>query len=309
MKKYLILSTALLTIFVIGSCKKDNSTTEGKPSLSGLSINAAPAFVAVGDEFTFRANISSLGVSKGTLPTVGLYWQVNTAKKDTLTRDAAATNPEYHYKVDSLGTYSVYCYAFGGSNYYNTSASSSFRAVDPAQVLSGLSTAQEITAGGLTWQASNLNYQDAGLSFRDSKVLDSAVGRLYSWTEAQTVCPAGWHLPGEEDFSTSFADTEGAISAGALMAGASFLGEEMWEYIPGVNITNSFGFNAIPLGYIDMVDPFTPYNKYGEYACYWTSSQEDGMGTYMYIYAAGKQMQKASGDKETLYMSVRCVKD
>ena len=129
MKKYLILSTALLTIFVIGSCKKDNSTTEGKPSLSGLSINAAPAFVAVGDEFTFRANISSLGVSKGTLPTVGLYWQVNTAKKDTLTRDAAATNPEYHYKVDSLGTYSVYCYAFGGSNYYNTSASSSFRAV------------------------------------------------------------------------------------------------------------------------------------------------------------------------------------
>lgn len=308
MKKYLILSTALLTIFVISSCKKDNSSTEGKPSLSGLSINAAPAFVAVGDEFTFRANVGSLSVSKGELPTVGLYWQVNTAKRDTLTRDIKDSNPEFHYKVDSLGSYNVYCYAFGGKDYYNTSAGTSFRAVDPAQVLSGLSSTEEITAGGLTWQANNLNKQDAGLSFRESKVLDSAVGRLYSWTEAQSACPAGWHLPTKDDFSTSFA-TEGSISAGALMAEASFLEEEMWEYFPEVEITNSFGFNAIPLGYIDTVDPFNPYNKYGEYACYWTSSEEDGMGTYMYIYAGSKQMQTAPGDKNTLYMSVRCVKD
>jgi len=310
MKNYIILGTAILGLLATNACKKDDPTTS-KYSLSGLSVNTTAPYVALGSEFEFNADVRYLAAGDGGTPTVGIYWQVNSAKKDTLTKNVAKSNPAFTYKVDTLGTYNVYCYAFDiEGNYYNTSAAASFVAVDPDKVLTDIAEAEEITVGGKTWMARNLNNQDAGLSFRESTVMDAPLGRLYNWTEAQSACPAGWHLPTLEDYKASFGNPEsGVIPSADLMADASFLGKKIWEYFPDVQITNKYGFNAICLGYIDTVDSFNAYNKYGEYACYWTAGEKDGMGQYLYIYAAQPTAYTGVGDKETLYMSVRCVKD
>jgi len=313
MKKYIILGTALLTIFAIASCKKDDSSTTTKPSLSGLSINSAPVYVEPGSTFTFKADVSSLTSSNGTTPTVGLYWQVNTAKKDTLTRDVSKSNPEFTYTADTLGTYTVYCYAFAGSDYYNTSASCTFKAINPFEVIQGYDgsyTSMEFIAqDGKIWDSFNENDDEYGLSFRNSPALDIPAGRLFNQEEAKDVCPAGMHLPSEAEFRSSFGQADGKILSAEMMADATFDGNKMWEYFPEVQISNAKHFNAMPLGYIDLTDPFNTYNHYGEYACYWTKDEENGMGKFMYIFASNPEMQVGLGDKNSLYMSVRCVRN
>jgi len=312
MRKYIILGTALLTILATGSCKKDEESTT-KPSLSGLSINSVSVYVEAGETLTFKADVSSIAASDKSHPTIGLYWQVNTAKKDTLTRDITKSNPDFVYTADTLGTYTVYCYAFAGSDYYNTSASTSFKAIDPLEVIKGYdgsySSIEIVAQDGKTWDRFNQFDNEYGLSFRDSPALDFPVGRLYNQEEAKTLCSDGTHLPSVADFYSSFGQADGNILAAEMMADATFDGNKMWEYFPAVQISNAKHFNAIPLGYVDITDSFNTYSHYGEYACYWTKDEENGMGKYLYIYAGNPVMQEGLGDKKTLYMSVRCVRD
>lgn len=309
MKNHIIAISVLLGVLVPMGCKKDSSASVTKPSLGGLEIQKAPAFVAAGTTLTFKAGVGAIYASDDTSPVVGLCWQVNSAPKDTLTKDVRKSNPDFLYQVDTLGKYTVTCFAFAIGDYYPSSAATSFQAVDPSTVLSGVAAADEITVNGLTWKARNLGHNTLGRSFRGSPVLDGALGRLFSWEEAQTACPDGWHLPSVAEFQTSFAGTDGSIPSQDLMADASFLGEKMWEYIPGIAINNKYGFNAIPLGYIDSTDSIYTYDRYGEYAMWWTSDQNGSEGTYLYIFEEYAEVRKAHGDKKSLAMSVRCVKD
>ena len=309
MRKYIFAGVILLCALLSAGCKKSSSETTTKPSLDGLGLTQAPAFVDVGTTLTFKAAVGSLYTSDDTTPVIGLYWQVNSAAKDTLTKDISKSNPEFVYKADTLGKYTVICTAFAGSDYYATSVSSEFQAIEAAVALTGVAPAAEITVKGKTWKAQNVNHASMGRCFRNSPVLDDVMGRLFTWEEAQTVCPDGWHLPTVAEFETSFAGEDGTIAAGDLMADASFLDEKMWEYWPQMVITNQYGFNAIPVGYIDTMDSFSTFDKYGEYAMWWTADQNNDLGTYLYIYKEYPQVRKGQGDKKTLAMSVRCVKD
>ena len=309
MRKYIFAGVILLCALLSAGCKKSSSETTTKPSLDGLGLTQAPAFVDVGTTLTFKAAVGSLYTSDDTTPVIGLYWQVNSAAKDTLTKDISKSNPEFVYKADTLGKYTVICTAFAGSDYYATSVSSEFQAIEAAVALTGVAPAAEITVKGKTWKAQNANHASMGRCFRNSPVLDDVMGRLFTWEESQTVCPDGWHLPTVAEFETSFAGEDGTIAAGDLMADASFLDEKMWEYWPQMVITNQYGFNAIPVGYIDTIDSFSTFDKYGEYAMWWTADQNNDLGTYLYIYKEYPQVRKGQGDKKTLAMSVRCVKD
>ena len=63
------------------------------------------------------------------------------------------------------------------------------------------------------------------------------------------------------------------------MADATFLGETMWTYWPQVQITNLYGFNALPLGYIDYTDLINNYDNDVDYAMWWTADADDEMAT------------------------------
>ena len=309
MKKHIIVSVLFLASLLPVACNKSSSTTTTKPSLYGLSMNQAPAYVAQNAVLTFKAEVGGIYTSDGTSPVVGLYWQVGTGQKDTLTLDVSKSNPEYTCKTDTLGSYTVFCYAFSGTDYYTTSVSSSFRAIDPENVLTDVAAADEITVNGKTWKTKNQSHDTMGLSFRNSPIMDGIIGRMFSWEEAQTVCPDGWHLPTVAEFEASFADEDGVINAADLMADASFLDQKMWEYFPQMPISNKYGFNALPLGYIDTLDTFYTYEKYGEYAMWWTADEYEDAGTYLYIYKEYPEVRQYHGDKNSLAMAVRCVKD
>ena len=307
MKKYILLGTALLTLLGAASCKKTDDDTTNTPSLSGLTVNQVPPFLPKGSTLTYKANVDYITVSKGDMPgALGLYWQVNSAKRDTLTRDTAQSNPDFVYTADTLGTYNVFCNAYA-TGYYNASASSSFIVVDPETVLTDVEDPSgEVTVNGITWKAGNLNNGTCGLSFRNSSVLDAPMGRMYNWQEAQTACPAGWHLPTAEEWDAL------GTEAGNLMAPAKFLDLDMWVPALGQKITNSTGFNAIPVGYLDNTASLDKFRRYGEMAAFWTSSDsasDSSLAQFRYILYDNPAIMKGNGSKTSLALSVRCVKD
>ena len=168
MKKTIFYTVLLLAALSAFSCKKkDDDTT--KPSLTGLAIDSDyDNYMGEGATVHLQADISKLASSdsKYSLPeTIGIYYSVN-AKRDTVTTDARVYNPTFSFEVEDAGTYTIYCYAFAGDDFYNASASISFTVVDPATAIEGLPelptieidghTFLTIEQGGKTWMANNL---------------------------------------------------------------------------------------------------------------------------------------------------------
>lgn len=296
----------LAALLLLPACKKDESTTT-KPSLSGLSIDTSIPYVRVGDVLSFTADVNSITAADAdTQPeTIGLAWQVNSASRDTLTRDIRTSNPVFEYTVKEEGSYTVVCYAFAGDDYYATSASTTFQAINPITAMEGMDLQLgTLDLQGRLWTNWNVYESESGRNYEDCEVVASLFGRYYSWEQAQHICPAGWHLPSAQEFDEGL-----GTDAGALMADASFLEKKMWAYWPEVQITNSLHFNAIPVGYIDAAGADAAKNTLGEYALWWTSSEEDGLGEYRYIVERNPLVQKGLGSKHSLYLNVRCVQD
>lgn len=305
MRKATIFTVILAAILSIPACKKTDSTDD-TPSIQGLTMNVAVPYVSVGEELVFQANTSKLSVTKGTMPgVIGLYWQVNSAKKDTLSRNIKSENPEFKYRVDTLGTYQIACYAFS-EGFYNSSAISSFKAIDPTNSLTGVGSTPSVTIGGKEWAASNMDDSDFGTSYKNASVVDTVFGRFYTWDEAQTVCPAGWHLPTAAEWDAL------GNKAGDLMAPAKFLSDEMWEPALGQEITNTTGFNAIPVGYLDNTASTDKFRRFGEMAAFWTASDatsDAALAQFRYLLYDNPEIMKGNGSKTSLALSVRCVKD
>ena len=112
MKKHLIWGTAaLLAVLLAPSCKKEKNISI--PGLSGLMIVSATPFVPSGGEVSFKADASRIVTSDDSTPgAIGICWQLDTGKKDTLTLDVSKSNPEYRITGVEAGNHNVTCYAF-----------------------------------------------------------------------------------------------------------------------------------------------------------------------------------------------------
>jgi len=74
-------------------------------------------------------------------------------------------------------------------------------------------------------------------------------GYLYDWQTAKNVCPRGWHLPSDAEWST-LTDFLGGIDVvgGKLKAeGTIDARTGIWDS-PNVGATNESGFTALPGG-------------------------------------------------------------
>lgn len=319
MKKAIFYAILLLIATQAISCKK-NDDTKTTPSLTGLDLKGEyDQFMGENTDIWVQADVSKLYVSDGSaLPEkIGIYYTVSSTSgvRDTVTLDVKASNPRYNVHFDEAGNYTVQCFAFGGASVYNASMSIAITVVNPETALTGLPEdlpTVEIggypfhttTVEGKTWLANNLYGTDSGRNYQDAEILSSIFGKYYTWTEAQTACPEGWHLPTAAEFDESLSS-----GAGALMADASFVDVKMWSYWPQVAITNKTNFCAIPVGYLDLTKEDKPESAYKTYACFWTQDQVEDRGEFRSIFEQGELVQKSLGDKNTLALSVRCVKD
>lgn len=117
-------------------------------------------------------------------------------------------------------------------------------------------------------------------------------GKFYSWLAALKACPAGWHLPSDEEWTTlaDFLLEDGIASGKEDIA--------LKAEISGGNDT--YGFAAIPSGVCASDGTVYQQDNY----TWWRSSSGKGYGFWQYgLYLEQEQFGNSAG------LSVRCIRD
>lgn len=164
---------------------------------------------------------------------------------------------------------------------------------------------QTVMIGEQLWMAENLNYssESAGAIFSNSSMLSDVFGKLYCWEIAMEVCPAGWHLPSDEEWETLAAYLGGEDIAGSKMKAAS----KYWNSL-NEDSSNESGFSALPGGYLEDPDD-TTYPYMGEMGFFWSTREKSGSSAWFrYVKYDGNLLKAGNGDK-IFGMSVRCLRD
>ena len=155
-------------------------------------------------------------------------------------------------------------------------------------------TYKSVAIGKQHWMAENVNYKSETSScYMDIESKCSEYGRLYSWEEANSVCPAGWHLPTTKEWQTLKAQAKN--NSTGLKSSADWNG------------TDAFGFNALPGG------SYRP-NKVKDLfiipegvAAFWSSTESSQESAWFYkIETSSNGLEKSESDKR-IGFSVRCI--
>lgn len=162
-----------------------------------------------------------------------------------------------------------------------------------------------VQIGDQLWMAENLNYATVDAAGNPSGSCPDGearnckkMGRLYTWDDAQNICPEGWRLPAREDFDALIK------SAGVSTAGKTLKSTSGW-FKKGDG-TDDFGFAALPAGYRRLDGRF---DGIGGNASFWsTSENSDGAAFYLELdFSSPVAKLEAFGKGES--RSVRCVKN
>lgn len=331
MKFKTIIAAAAILLVSICSCKKEEPTND---YFSGEITLPFPEYVNAGYTKTFSIDtLTVLKKTDGSKEGIGYYYTDVDLKRDTLkTADGAVLKRTF--TVTAPSSLETHHFSFSGyaAGYYGSAATAYFtvvsedsitgmeHAVDDPSFTDPRDGRKYYTAEGcgLEWMASNLTWKGAGFPYLDCPAMTPIFGNYYTWEEAQTVCPEGWRLPtdaewtalavqyGGEASAEPFMDIKGA--AGKLMAIAQFNNETLWEYWPQVGIDNASGLTVLPFGYAMTGEGSHKFDGYQKYAAFWTADQEGGYGVYRLFYDNQNMIFTGRGSKTDFAASVRCVR-
>ena len=180
-----------------------------------------------------------------------------------------------------------------------------------------------VEIGRQTWYAENLNYAaDGSVCYENSPDSCAKYGRLYDWNTAMTACPAGTHLPTNDEWTTLMEFIGGESKAGTKLK--SSMG---WIYFNGIPAgTDDYGFSALPGGKGGSNGNFWGSGDHG----HWWSATKDtttqrqldndegdlwitlvdinNLVWTLYIYHYVQDVGRSSEEKNRL-LSVRCVQN
>ena len=190
-----------------------------------------------------------------------------------------------------------------------------------------------IRIGNQTWMAQNLKYagnipQGSETSSTDayrynpddfSDAVDE-YGYLYNWAAAmngenptnenpssvQGICPSGWHLPSDAEWTQLTDYLGGTGNAGVMLAGQPAAQDRYWQ-TSDMTMSVTFGksgFNALPAGYYVG----TNYSSFGSGTGFWSATENTSEYAYVRsIYYESTSMDR-NYDNKVKGNSVRCVK-
>lgn len=226
LKKLRIAGFITLGLLAALACKKQEETT-AYPTLEGnIAIIGLEEFVDAMGNRTIRLKPSGAEHPEG--KEMGYCWKVTPVmdKYDTtrfengLNREGKTSDGSFEYQIkDSLGTYTVYCYAFA-SGYSSTYAIGYTTLVKKGEngsitntgIYDNANEVEEdnqyhyVTIGNTDWITMNVyeNKGYAGISFRDADVMGEIFGVYYNYDEAVAACQSvgegEWRLPTENDW-------------------------------------------------------------------------------------------------------------
>jgi uncharacterized protein (TIGR02145 family) len=195
-----------------------------------------------------------------------------------------------------------------------------------------------VTIGTQTWMAENLkttkyndgtaipnvtdNSQWGGLGTgaycwynNEAATYQSTYGALYNWytvdnnestkiasNGGKNICPIGWHVPTDTEWTTLTTYLGGESVAGGKLKET---GTTHWT-TPNTGATNETGFTALPGGYRNW-DGWS-FRSIGDYGYWWSSSPNGTYGDCRHMIYINSDGASDTGIR-TFGLSVRCVKD
>ena len=160
------------------------------------------------------------------------------------------------------------------------------------------------------WNNGSPTNQPAFCYYGNNESNKPIYGNLYNWyavNDPRGLCPAGWHVPNQADWTILENELGGNAVAGGKMksTGNSQDGTGLWAKSNNQG-TNSSGFTALPGGYRMVGGTFTLVSQHG---FWWASDQTNDLNTirrnirYEFNSIQSGNSQKGDG------CSVRCIKD
>lgn len=141
-------------------------------------------------------------------------------------------------------------------------------------------------------------YNNDETAYRDT------YGALYNWYAVNTgkLCPAGWHVPSEAEWTILFNHLGGGYQAGGKFKKD---GTVHWN-TPNIEATNESGFTALPGGGRDFSGRFFEIGSLGRWG---SSSEYDNR----YVWGIGVFYSHSSVHRGVHFkeggVSIRCVKN
>jgi len=160
-----------------------------------------------------------------------------------------------------------------------------------------------VQIGKQCWMQKNMNNKITNSWCYENKLSNcETYGRLYNWEAALRLCPEGWHLPNDEDWSTltNYLGGDG-IAGGELKE----KGINHWLY-PNTEATNISGFSAIPGGNRDGYGVFNFLNKI---STFWMSKEPVTGDVWFVNMAYGRSDVYTGKNSKTYARSVRCLRN
>ena len=186
-----------------------------------------------------------------------------------------------------------------------------------------------VKIGSRCWFAENLNYADetAVPNMKNNHFCPSGktencekFGRLYNWSTAidsaavfkkqevvcsntnqcfaeepiQGLCPDGWRMSSMDDWFNLMSELKN-----------NFYSLQQTGYPEWGNATNSSGFSAVPVGFIQA----GAYDNVGTQAGFWTTSQSTTYAQWAgFVVISSDEIVPGEGDKSNYAFAVRCLK-
>lgn len=188
-------------------------------------------------------------------------------------------------------------------------------------------TYKTVIIGDQVWMAENLRttkyqdgaqipYSDDGLSwstqtepaycyYNNDLNLEQIHGKLYNWftvIDNHKLCPAGWHVPSQNEFIQLLIFLGGGDIAGGKLKNVS---SNLWN-APNTGATNESGFDALPSGNRNYFGNFD--NSLGNSVAYWSSQGSGNFGYNLVLrFDSGEALMRGWG--KLTGNPVRCIKD
>jgi uncharacterized protein (TIGR02145 family) len=327
-------SAFLLAAIFINGCKKNDDNINDDKYYPKVYTSAA---TYIGTKWAvLNGNVNAKGLTTlvtfeyGT--TTEYQYSLN-ADPDTLTESVAkyvlailtdlTPGTEYHFRIKAVNSVDS---AYGGDLTFTTSSlSNNFLVFNPTLTYDSVTDFEgneykTIQIGSQTWMAENLRsikYNDgeeipflfSNSSWEDATAPgycwynndSSAYGALYNRYAINTnkLCPAGWHVPDDDDWAALIDNVGGEPSGGKNLKET---GTTHWSIMNSV-ATNESGFTALPAGYRNYSGAFKEISV----KAYWWSAAENG--NYVSLSYSYSNVDRSSTAYMTSGFSVRCVKD
>jgi uncharacterized protein (TIGR02145 family) len=145
--------------------------------------------------------------------------------------------------------------------------------------------------------------------YNNNPVNDGLYGKLYNHyavTDSRGLCPTGWHVPSDSEWTTLENQLGGSsVAGGALKSTATQPSPGGWNS-PNTGATNSSDFTALPGG---LRDNYGDFNDVAYVGFWWSSSVFSGSSAWgRLLFSNGSDVNRTNYGRTNGY-SVRCCMD